>query len=519
MDSIEQSLPAPAYTGPFAFFRRHWNGDYPLGRSYWVNNVLLSLGAVLLGLMVVRWLSDRAQYRYSSIAIMATMVLAYTCSLWAMRGTWMSASKHTSRGGHRGWAITAQVMLCLGLVKAAVDVRQLWPQMKEHWQIATGEVFGSNARIELRAGGQSLLLAGGIHEGSAEQLEAALRANPGVRTVVFSSPGGWIREGERLADVVRSRGLNTYVEGGCASACTIAFLAGKDRAAAPNARIGFHAGRRVGGGGPSASARDADELRAVYRRAGVEGAFVTRVLSTPYEGMWFPTVDEMLAAKVLTRRSIGGETAAMATAFKSREAWAATLKQTEAFAALEERAPQDFARILDAAWAKAQAGATDTEVSMAARAQVTPIVSRLLPQTSDATLIAYHQLLVKEFEVLLEKDPAVCVEAAFPTGKPVNLMSLLPKEMVAEELRLLAQVIREADPKRVKRPAQSELALVAGRAARKMTDQQRDIFADETSRAKASPAAVCGATLVFFKGLGDIPLAERGRGLRVLFSG
>jgi hypothetical protein len=32
------------YFGPFAFFSRHFNGDYSLGRSYWVNTLLGAIG-------------------------------------------------------------------------------------------------------------------------------------------------------------------------------------------------------------------------------------------------------------------------------------------------------------------------------------------------------------------------------------------------------------------------------------------------------------------------------------------
>ena len=38
----------PEYAGPLAFFKRHYNGDYSLGRSYWVNNTLVAWFAPLL---------------------------------------------------------------------------------------------------------------------------------------------------------------------------------------------------------------------------------------------------------------------------------------------------------------------------------------------------------------------------------------------------------------------------------------------------------------------------------------
>ncbi|MGC5394069.1 hypothetical protein ACPXAZ_26190, partial [Escherichia coli] len=68
-----------------------------------------------------------------------------------------------------------------------------------------------------------------------------------MQTVVLYSAGGWVREGKLVGEVIRRRRLNTYVEQECSSSCTLAFLAGRDRAMDPRAHIGFHTLYTVGG--------------------------------------------------------------------------------------------------------------------------------------------------------------------------------------------------------------------------------------------------------------------------------
>jgi hypothetical protein len=91
------------YQGPLAFFRKHFNGDYSLGRSYWVNTLLVSLFAPALGLLSFPLLHDLPA-RYSSAAVLALTVLGLLVWIWAISGTWASANKHVQRGGKQGWA-------------------------------------------------------------------------------------------------------------------------------------------------------------------------------------------------------------------------------------------------------------------------------------------------------------------------------------------------------------------------------------------------------------------------------
>jgi hypothetical protein len=223
------------------------------------------------------------------------------------------------------WASVAKLVFILGVLSTSGHFASKMPVFWQHAIVATGDQPGPPATLEVRAGGRSILLAGGINDGIAEQLDAALQRAPAVTTVVLSSNGGWVSEAELLANVIRKRALNTYVEGHCASACTIVFLAGKVREAAPSAKIGFHSGRVFGSMGIFYDEKN-DQLRLLYQNAGLPDAFVRQAINTPSQKMWYPTHEDLRSAGVLTRTSAEGETAALSTAIQSKAALIAEFK-------------------------------------------------------------------------------------------------------------------------------------------------------------------------------------------------
>jgi putative lipoic acid-binding regulatory protein len=317
--------------------------------------------------------------------------------------------------------------------------------------------------------------------------------------------------------VIRKRHLDTYVEGYCASACTIAFLAGKERAAAPFAKIGFHASRSVGSQARAPSREETAQLRELYRGAGLPDTFIRQALDTPNQTMWFPSQELMLSARVLTRKSMGGETAALSTVTRSRDAFVADLMKVELFQVLAEHAPNDFDKLVSAAWEQIRHGATDAQVMIAAREQLSELVPRVLPLGSDQTLVAYQALMVEQLEALRDREPAACVEMAFPSGHPMSVVGNLPPELVQRETALMAQLIREADTARAPKPSHEDLARVVRQALRGMTQEELQVFANEGARRRIPPAQTCDVAVRYFAALNAIPLAERAHDLRILY--
>ena len=145
-------------------------------------------------------------------------------------------------------------------------------------------------------------LVGGV--GFRYRLYSRLGLAPGVRLVHLQSAGGRLFEAESIAAHIRQRRLNTYVDGLCASACTMVLLAGRQRGAAPNARVGFH--RPSFAGVDDDRTVDADVLMRYYRNAGIARAFIEKVRATSSQSMWFPSRQELERHRVLTPTPPGG---------------------------------------------------------------------------------------------------------------------------------------------------------------------------------------------------------------------
>lgn len=510
------AAPIPEYKGPLGFLRRHYHGDYSLARSYWVNNLLITWFAPALGLLLLPVLSQNLPARYASAGALFITALGLFLWTWAVAGTWASANKHVSRGGKPGWASAAKVAIVFGVLRTFAELGQMMPSLSEHWHVAMGVQPGAALRLELRADGKSLLLAGGINDGGADQLAQALDLAPAVTTVVLESDGGWIREGMRMAEVIRGRGLHTYVETSCSSACTLAFLAGRERAAAPTARIGFHSPHGIGATEPSENAPAVAQLERLYRQAGLPDWMLRKIADTPSDRMWYPTIEELLAAGVLTRRSEGGETAALATKVRSQAALVEDLKKVDAIRAMAERFPQEFEAAADAAWAQVQQGATDAQVMTTIRARLSDLIPRLLPGASDEVLLAYWALVVDQLQALSERHPAVCAQMAFSKGQTVNTVPYLPAELTQRELALNARLIRDYEAARVPKADPAAMERYMGVLGAQMTPDQLKVFVDPAARVNRDQLA-CDAMLAFFRGFQQIEPAQRVRALRLLY--
>lgn len=505
------------YSGPFAFFRRHFNGDYSLGRSYWINTFLISLFAPLLGVLMLPWLVENFPARYGSAGVLLVTALGIVAWTWAISGTWASANKHVARGGKQGWASAAKVMIVLGVLRLFGEIGTMTGPLAEHWKVALGWQLGPEVSFQVRADGKSILLKGGINDGTAESLSKALEIAPSVTTVVLQSNGGWVRQGNMIAKVISDRGLNTYVEQECTSACTVAFLAGKERSGEPNAQIGFHSFRSVGVDGSAAEATDIALAQETYRRAGLSPAFIAKVVATPHDKAWYPSHEELLTEGVFTRTSLGGETATLATSTPTREKLATEFGKIPAYAALAEKYPKEFNEIVEKAWAQVQARRPDGEIMEAARGQVGQLTSRLLPIVSDTTLLDFNILIAAQAEVLGKKSPEACVELIFPTGKPINMAALLPRELATQELELMSEMIRTSDPRNAMHVSKQESERVVQLALRSLTPDQIQLLVSEPLRT-SSPQDACKAVITYLNALNSIPESDRARSLRAIYS-
>lgn len=494
------------------FFRRHFNGDYSLPRSYWVNTALVSVAYLLLVSAVMRYVAEHWAARQASAAVLLFTAFGILIWCWSVSGTWASANKHPSRGGSPFWANAAKVVIVIGAFRLVFETIQSGDVYAQHLRVALGSQPGPATRIEVRADGASILVEGGINEGTARQLQDALQLAPSAKAIVLSSKGGWVNEGLLLAEIISSKQLNTYVEGECSSACTIAFLAGLSRGAEPNAKLGFHAFRSIG-----ADRDDLSRVWRIYTQAGVKDDFVERIAVTPSERMWFPTTDELFAANVLTRRSLGAETATLASRITTAQQFSEELLKLPAYQALSETHPESFRQVVDVGWHLISRRKTDGEVFSATRAEIGKVAAALVPTAPDDILVAYQTLIKDQIEALSRVNSEACIEMLFPSGKPMNAAALMPPELALREMKILEQLLRNTDEQSNHPYARDRVEGLLVQVMSKLSTEEMAALTDPRIRS-SDPTQACGSILAYFRAIDSLAVRDRVIVLRDLYS-
>ena len=153
--------------------------------------------------------------------------------------------------------------------------------------------------LELGPGGRDIRLSGELTDGVAARLARLLKANPGVERIHLTSEGGLVDEGEAIGEAIAARHLVTFVPDYCVSACTLAFVRGRERLILPGSRLGFHAPYETDGFGRDVQTDSAPE-RAAYIAAGIAAEFVDVALGVSSDDLWIPGADKLLSAGVAT---------------------------------------------------------------------------------------------------------------------------------------------------------------------------------------------------------------------------
>lgn len=282
------------------FLVKHWQGDYSLGFSYWVIGSLLTVIVVAITAAVgsisgLRELGPRP----SGAVILAFYGFVVPLTLWQLVGIWRSADKHGQRGGKAIWAGLAKVMVVLGLLRAMGDFStQGAPLISEGAKLFVGLDNTPPHAIRLLRDGTELELAGGMPFGTTDAVKTFLDAAPTIQVIHLNSQGGRMNEAYQLYKTIKERNLITYTSADCVSACSVAFLAGRERYLGESGRLGFHSISIGELSGEDVKELNAD-LRETLRNHGVPNSFIGQALSVSSKDMWYPNQDELLRANVI----------------------------------------------------------------------------------------------------------------------------------------------------------------------------------------------------------------------------
>lgn len=321
-------------------------------------------------------------------------------------------------------------------------------------------------RILVSEDGETVYFTGTFSEGSFLKFEAVLRDAPKAKRLVLGSIGGLTVEGRLIAALVRKRRLDTHVEFYCASACTQVFVSGRERVIGPRAKLGFHQAVVVDKEGLAKGVRPAterklhptliygingnDTLRLAYEQAGIDPAFIARVLDTRHAEMWTPEAKELLAARVISRQAAVAEAALPGNGPGENEI-RALLGGKVLWRQAALSVPREHAAAVDEVWLWANSGVALDAALTVARAQLMTALTPRLLSASDAQL---GRLLALKGRTARDQR-----ELGYPECNAAELLAA-PRDAAATskpdstEDRLIAEIV--AAPPAQKPPSREE---------------------------------------------------------------
>jgi ATP-dependent protease ClpP protease subunit len=507
------------------FIFRHWRGDFSLAVSYWVIYILLSM--VLTGAATALFLSEF----WHSLSINTTLILLvlYFClvipiTLWQIIGTFRSAGMHVSRGGRRGWATTAQILLVLGFLRLCMELLETgFPMMKASLDMLSNGNDISSYELRVLRQGKEVELSGGMSEGTAKAIANILDATPTIKIIHLNTNGGLIKEGLDLASLIQKKGLLTYTATQCSSACTIAFISGKERYLSKNGSIGFHSASFGTLDGTSHEELNSHFVTALRKR-GIQKEFINKALSTPSQEMWYPTHTELKQANVIDEIVDPMEFGYSGlTNWRDHYKNSQNLLSSPIYKAVQQYDPQLYVKIQKAVESSLENGDSLLEMKRNIREILfQAIQSRYLAFAPDLALIPYWNSQINEMEYITKQNPYGCLGLLFPdqVEQVVDLHSILPQELIDDDVSSLIDLIKGAQnyPVYTNSPDQVEEDL--DRVMVSLLSRNEDYLkvVSEPDKYFSNPALLCDSFIALYRSILELPVNRSGPILRTFMN-
>ena len=291
------------------YIKKHWQGRFSLTQAFWVNFILLFFALGLLERLVF------PPFIVDEIAV-TTAVLVYFVVVklviypWQVVGVLRSCAIRIRLDTGQMRAIAAQFAVAVSLAVILISTVETYQslQIYKH-KLALEGISPPIPEYTLDLIKQDTLihLRGPFEIGITNNVSDLIDRYPQVTGIILDSVGGQIYEGRGLARLIRENKLQTISLEQCLSSCTTAFVAGVTRSLGTNARLGFHQYKTYSLI-PSINV-DNEQAKdmAIFVKQGVAPEFIDKIFMHPPEDMWWPEIDELLAAGVVhqTEFSLG----------------------------------------------------------------------------------------------------------------------------------------------------------------------------------------------------------------------
>lgn len=439
---------------------------------------------------------------------------------WQLVGFWRSATRHapgqSAPDMTRLWVAMAQLLAVVSVLQmASLFGRFGAPQIAAFYQIAfLGDPAIPNGTFDVLPGGKELSFSGGIKFGTAAELQRILKTAPQIRVLHLSSDGGRMQEARKLFLLVAQYKLETYVSNECSSACALVFAAGARRWLSDAGRLGFHGATAAGL--TSKELHEANEdWASEYRKAGIDAAFINKALAVPPDELWFPTVDELIGARVVTDIEQGEHF------LPSGHEAVPTLIEIEATVrrkdrrvnALHELSP-DLAREIYVKIRQVMIAGTLSDDTL-----------HRIDWAIEVSAMAYLSLaddeVIREFAVLGAERYSTLSRLGGTACLEYNRSGSFPKEAMTDEIRIWTDdvyemILRTAKERPVPDPAMVEAALT--NVILGMSEELVTLFLDSTHEVRPEEyEAFCRGGIAFFESVARLPTAQMAAIMRELY--
>jgi hypothetical protein len=513
--------PAPSPAPPPNFLLRFWRGQYALWISFWLFGIGLYGVGVAAILALTAFVYDGVyEPRTIALSLYAMWAVAAIVALFAFVGIWRAAANGRAAASldtvsirplrdqwRAFWSALALLAALGGIVLIGVRFVQVGiPQVDAAWRMAfedDPDVPGYTMRI--MRDGQEMEIAGGFKFGLTRDARAMMDTAPNLKVLHLASIGGRIGEARELAQLIVERGLVTYTATQCLSACTIAFIAGRDRFLKTEGRLGFHRASFAG-------QDNAVAMRDLLLAAGIERPFVDRVSAQAASGMWYPSRGELEASHVITAMTDGRRFAASGLgAEPTVSAFARDLRNLAVYRSFEQVEPRLFKSLVEEYERRYLAGQSEGEIQDQLSLMVGPRLREHIASADNAVLIDYANLMADQYAAIGAKDVTACFRRITRGATPGD-EALFSQELRDREQALQQRAIRASIPRTPAPPEllQANFAVVFKQLRDRYSEADLQIFGRADKVAPNQYATYCRLGTAIFRGIAALPPSRAG---------
>jgi len=248
-----------------------------------------------------------------------------------------------------------------------------------------------------------------------------------------------------------------------------------------------------------------EQMAEIYRQAGLPQEFIERIRQTRADGMWYPTREELAQANVISRLSLGGETAAAWSMIKSKADLLSLIRSVELFQAYEKRFPGTIEQAADKGWAMKGLGKSDGEIQIAIREIVSQLVPAVLKSADSETLLGFVQLFVAQAQAARAISPEAC--SLYLDGR-LDIANTLPRRYLEMEQAFMIAALAAEPRSETSKPRNELVRGALGEVLAKLTAEQRKVALNPAAYGDR-PALKCDAALAIYQNVLDLAAPQR----------